>query len=148
MSTDSGRGRIVVGIDGSPQAARALAWAYDEARLRGCALQVIYSFPALVSYAGTTAHEYYPQVEHEAEEVFSRALAALPEDDVPVERTLLSGNPAGHLVEASRGATLLVIGSRGFGGFRGMLLGSVSMHCVHHAYCPVAVIRTEDDAAG
>ncbi len=146
--TNAERGRIVVGIDGSPQAARALAWAYEEARLRGCALQVLYSFPALVSYAGSTAHEYYPQVEREAEEVVNRALEALPDDGVPVERTLAAGNPAGHLVDASRGATLLVVGSRGYGGFRGMLLGSVSIHCVHHALCPVVVIRSSDDAAG
>lgn len=144
MTTTSQPGKIVVGVDGSPQAAKALAWALEEAGLRGLRLQVMYAFPALVSYAGTTAHEYYPQVEREAAEVFERALADLPEHPgVPVERTLVPGNPAGQLVEASRDADLLVVGSRGLGGFRGMMLGSVSIHCVHHAHCPVVVVRDD-----
>ena len=147
MDTDSDRDKIVVGIDGSPGAARALAWALQEARLRGCALQVVYSFPALVSYAGTTAHEFYPQVAKEAEQVFEQALADLPGlAEVPLERTLVSGSPAGHLVDASRGAALLVVGSRGLGGFRDMLLGSVSTHCMHHAHCPVVVVRHVEDS--
>jgi nucleotide-binding universal stress UspA family protein len=143
MSTGAQPDKIVVGIDGSPAAARALDWALDEARLRGCALQVMYAFPALVSFAGTTAHEYYPQVEKEAREVFDRALATLPADPgVPVERTLVAGSPAGQLIEASHGAALLVVGSRGIGGFRGMLIGSVSTQCVHHAHCPVVVVKS------
>jgi nucleotide-binding universal stress UspA family protein len=147
MSTAAAPGRIVVGVDGSHHADKALAWALAEARLRGCTLEVLYAFPALVTYAGTTAHEYYPAVEREAEQIFERALAAMPEhSDVVVERKLVPGNPAGHLVEASRGATLLVVGSRGLGGFRGMLIGSVSIHCVHHAFCPVVVIRQDDPA--
>ena len=145
MSTAAAPGRIIVGVDGSHHADEALAWALDEARLRGCTLQVLYAFPALVSYAGTTAHEYYPAVEKEAQQIFDRALAAMPEhSDVVVERTLVPGNPAGQLVEASRDATLLVVGSRGIGGFRGMLIGSVSTHCVHHAHCPVVVIRQNE----
>jgi len=136
------QGKIVVGVDGSPHSARALAWALAEARLRRYTLRVVYAFPALVSYLGTTAHEYYPQVERDAAEVFERALADMPEhSDVEVERALVAGNPAGELVEESRRASLLVVGSRGLGGFRGMLLGSVSMHCVNHAHCPVVVVR-------
>jgi nucleotide-binding universal stress UspA family protein len=145
MSTNSGQGRVVVGIDGSPQAAAALSWAIDEARLRGQGVQIVYVFPALVSYLGTTAHEYYPQVEKEAKDVLEQAIASAPPmDDLDVERTLAPGNPAEKLVELSRGASLLVLGSRGLGSFRGMLLGSVSWHCVHQAHCPVTVVRDRD----
>jgi nucleotide-binding universal stress UspA family protein len=145
MSTDSGKGRIVVGIDGSPRSQAALSWAADEARLRGLGLRIIHAFPALVSFFGTTAHEYYPQVEAEARSMFEKALASAPAmDDLDVERTLVPGNPAEILVEASHGASLLVVGSRGRGAFRGMLIGSVSIHCVNQAHCPVLVVRDKD----
>lgn len=145
MSTAPDGSRIVVGIDGSPQAQAALSWAIDEARLRGLGLRIVHAFPALRSFFGTTAHEYYPQVEKEARGMFEEALAAAPPmDDLDVERTLEPGNPAEILVEASRGATLLVVGRRGRGYFRGMLMGSVSMHCVQQAHSPVVVVRDED----
>ncbi|HVB42448.1 MAG TPA: universal stress protein [Streptosporangiaceae bacterium] len=145
MSAARAQGKIVVGVDGSKHAARALSWALEEARLRGLVLNVVYVFPALVSHAGPTAHEYYPQVEKEAEGVMERVLAAMPDhSDVDVERTLVPGNPSAQLVEASREAKLLVVGSRGLGEFRGMLLGSVSIHCVQQAHCPVVVVREED----
>jgi nucleotide-binding universal stress UspA family protein len=142
MSTPSGQGRIVVGIDGSPESARALSWGIDEGRLRGLGLRIVYAFPALVSILGDTAHDYYPQVEREAAAMFEKALAAAPTmDDLDVEHRMLPGNPAQVLVDESRGATLLVVGYRGRGGFVGMLLGSVSIHCVQHAHCPVVVVR-------
>ncbi len=142
MNTASGHGKIVVGIDGSGHSGKALAWAADEGKLRGLRLQLIYAFPALLSLVGSTAHEYYPQVEQEAQMVLDRALADLADHEgVEVERTLVPGNPAKVLVDASRGASMLVIGSRGLGEFRGMLLGSVSIHCVQQAHCPVVVIR-------
>jgi nucleotide-binding universal stress UspA family protein len=145
MSTASGQGEIVVGVDGSPGGAAALSWALDEARLHGYAVHVIYAFPALVSYFGTTAHEYFPQVEKEAAAAFERATADVPNTDgVEIRRSMVPGNPSEKLVEASSGARLLVVGSRGVGAFRGMLLGSVSTHCVHHAHCPVVVIRHQD----
>jgi nucleotide-binding universal stress UspA family protein len=145
MSTTSGQGRILVGIDGSPQASAGLIWAIEEARLRGLGLRIIYAFPALVSFFGTTAHEYYSHVEKEAKSTFDQAMAAAPPmDDLNVERVVEPGNPAEVLVEASRGASLLVVGSHGRDGFRGMLLGSVPSHCVHHAHCPVVVVRAQD----
>jgi nucleotide-binding universal stress UspA family protein len=146
MSTTSGQEQIVVGIDGSPEATAALSWAINEARLRGVGLRVIHAFPALISLVGTTAHEYWPQVAKEQEAMFDQVMAAAPAmDGLDVERSLVHGNPAEVLVDASRGANLLVIGYRGRGGFRGMLLGSVSMHCVHQAHCPVVVVRQEHD---
>ncbi len=141
----SAHGKIVVGVDGSGYSGNALAWAVDEGRLRGLRLQVIYAFPALLSLAGSTAHEYYPQVEQEAQHVLDQALADLPEHEgVELERMLVPGRPAKVLIDASRGANMLVLGSRGLGEFRGMLLGSVSNHCVHHAHCPVVVVRSSD----
>ena len=70
--------------------------------------------------------------------------SAPPMDDLDVERTLAPGNPSEKLVEESHGASLLVLCSRGLGSFRGMLLGSVSWHCVHQAHCPVVVVRDRD----
>jgi nucleotide-binding universal stress UspA family protein len=137
--------KIVVGVDGSGHSAIALRWAIDEARLRDARLRVIYVFPALVSLAGSTASEYYPQVEKEAEQVLDQALADFPADaQSRLERVLVPGNPAKVLIEASTDTALLVVGSRGRGGFRGMLLGSVSHHCVQHARCPVVVVGSGD----
>lgn len=99
-------------------------------------------FPTMISIVGTQAHEYYPQVEKEAKATFEHALASGPVmDDLDVERTLVPGNPSEQLVNASRGATMLVVGAHGRGRFVGMLLGSVSMHCVSQAHCPVVVVR-------
>jgi nucleotide-binding universal stress UspA family protein len=75
--------------------------------------------------------------------VLSEALAGMCEryPDVEVEQRLIQGHAAGNLVDASRKAQLLVVGSRGRGGFKGLLLGSVSQAALHHAHCPVAVVR-------
>jgi nucleotide-binding universal stress UspA family protein len=146
MSTDSGKGRVVVGIDGSPHSQIALTWAIEEARLRGLGLQIIHAFPALVTYWGTTSSEYYPKEEAGARAMFEESLlAAPPMDDLEVEHTLTPGNPSEVLIEASRGASVLVVGSHGRGGFRGMLMGSVSMHVVNQAHCPVLVVRGEHE---
>jgi len=145
MSTTSLKEPIVVGIDGSDHAATALNWAVDEARLRRRPLRIVHAFPAMVSIVGTQAHEHYPKVETEARASFEKALAdAPPMDGLDVERDLVAGNPAEQLVAASEGANLLVVGSRGLGTFRGMLLGSVSMHCVTQSHCPVVVVRHDD----
>lgn len=102
-------------------------------------------FPALVSMVGTTAHDHFRDVEAEARHGFEAALDKGPSlDGLEVERVLIPGSPAEQLVAASDEASLLVVGSRGIGSFRGMLLGSVSMHCVQQAHCPVVVVRHED----
>jgi nucleotide-binding universal stress UspA family protein len=145
MNTAAQQEKIVVGVDGSGHSAIALRWAIDEARIRDARLRVIYAFPALVSLAGSTAAEYYPQVEKEAEQVLDEALADLPADaQARLERVLVPGNPAKVLIEASNDGAMLVIGSRGRGGFRGMLLGSVSHHCVQHSRCPVVVVSSSE----
>jgi nucleotide-binding universal stress UspA family protein len=136
---------VVVGVDGSPEASTALEIAVEEARLRQARLHVTYAYPALgAPLTGTTGHDYYEQTEHEAHDVLQRAAAAAPPTDgLAVEWLGVPGNPAQVLIEASRGASLLVVGSRGRGGFLGLMMGSVSTQCVHHSHCPVLVVRRE-----
>ncbi|MGO9560268.1 MAG: universal stress protein [Acidimicrobiales bacterium] len=145
MTDTQQRPRIVVGVDGSPQAATALEFAIDEARLRGAELHVTYAYPAMASpITGGTAHDYYAQVEARAKEVLEAAAAAAPSTEgIEVEWLAVPGNPAEILIEASRVSTLLVVGSRGLGGFMGLVMGSVSSQCVHHSHCPVLVVREE-----
>ncbi|MGD0944860.1 MAG: universal stress protein [Acidimicrobiales bacterium] len=136
---------IVVGVDGSPASAGALEVAVEEARLRRARLHVIYAYPAMASpLTGSTGHDYYEQTEHEAREVLQHVAAAgPPTEGLDVEWLGVPGNPAEVLIEASRGASLLVVGSRGRGGFLGLLMGSVSSQCAHHAHCPVLIVREE-----
>ncbi|MGD0982810.1 MAG: universal stress protein [Acidimicrobiales bacterium] len=136
---------IVVGVDGSPQAASALAVAIEEARLRRAVLHVTYAYPAMgAPLTGSTAKEYYGETEHDARGVLERAAAVAPSTEgLEIEWLAVPGNPSEVLIEASRGASLLVVGSRGLGGFMGLLMGSVSNQCVHHAHCPVLVVRRE-----
>ncbi len=68
---------------------------------------------------------------------------APPTDDLTVEWRCVPGNPAEILIEESRLARILVVGSRGLGGFMGLVMGSVSSQCVHHSHCPVLVVREE-----
>jgi len=135
--------RIVVGVDGSVPSKAALAWAVKQARLTGAAVEAViawefpvtYGYPAPVpsgiDYAGIAA------------EVVADAIAEVsgPGEPVTIRSTVAAGNPARVLLDASAGAELLVVGSRGHGGFTEALLGSVGQHCVHHATCPVVVIR-------
>lgn len=146
MTNASEQGSIVVGVDGSPGAGGALAWAVDEARLRGAPLWILHAFPAMRSLTGSTAHEYYPQVEKEAEDELERILAAAPDvsDIAAVTRAVRAGNPAEILIEESRSAALVVVGSRGLGGFAGLVLGSVSAQVSQHAHCPVVVVRHDE----
>jgi nucleotide-binding universal stress UspA family protein len=145
MDISSREAPIIAGTDGSSPASGAVEWAVEEARLRNRKLRIIHVFPALVSMVGTTAHDHFADAEAEARREFEAALEKGPPlDGLDAERVLIPGNPAEQLVAASRQASLLVVGSRGIGSFRGMLLGSVSMHCVHHAHCPVVVVRRPD----
>jgi nucleotide-binding universal stress UspA family protein len=145
VSNDSGNGRIVVGFDGSPHSEAALAWAVDEARLRGRGLHVIHAFAAVQSIMGHSDPEYFARSQNEAKTELEQSLAKGPAlDGLDVEKSVEQGNPSAVLVEASRGANLLVVGHRGRGSFPGIVLGSVAWHCVHQAHCPVVVIRGEN----
>lgn len=141
-------GTIVVGIDGSKGAQRALEWALSEARLRGADLRVVHAHrvPELPTYVQGRAGGYVgappEQVQAVAKRVIEEALRAAGDTGgVPVERVpVVGGEAATSLIDASKGADLLVVGSRGLGGFTGLLLGSVSQQCVTHAHCPVVVV--------
>jgi len=146
MTTAENGPFIVAGVDGSEEGTLALRWALRQAALTGARLHVVsawqvpfgYGFPE--AYIGT-------DVEDGFRAHLRQILHDVPAGDVPVSSSVVNGVPAAVLVEASRGAELLVVGSRGHGAFAGLLLGSVSTHCVSHAHCPVTVVRaprTED----
>jgi nucleotide-binding universal stress UspA family protein len=143
--TDAPKPRIVVGVDGSPLADSALEFAIEEARLRGASLQVTYAYPALGSaLTGSTGRDYYEQVENDARELLQGLVAKAPSTEgVEVEWVAVPGNPSEVLIEASKEAVLLVVGSRGVGGFMGLVMGSVSTQCVHYSHCPVLVVRED-----
>jgi nucleotide-binding universal stress UspA family protein len=139
-------GRVVVGVDGSHGAAEALGFAFEQASFRGIGLTVVhaYRWPA-----GTDPGDMLPIVfDHDdlrddQQRALAESLASWREKypDVDVRLDTASGRAAGVLVDASTGATLLVVGARGHGGFVGLLLGSVSQTVIQHAACPVAVVH-------
>ncbi|MHB8379883.1 MAG: universal stress protein [Acidimicrobiales bacterium] len=135
--------RVVVGVDGSPLAANALEFAIEEAQLRRATLHVTYAYTVMASrVTGSTGKDYYEQVEGEAKVLLEEIMAAAPSTEgLDVEWLGVPGNPSEVLIDASRGATLLVVGSRGQGGFLGLLMGSVSTQCVQYSHCPVLVVR-------
>lgn len=149
--------RIVVGVDGSEHAARALDWAIEEVRRRTAAgdddvtIEAVHSYHAVVYTPGMEFGYGVPppreKLEAEAMDRLLEALADVPKD-VPIDPIVVPDSPSHALLEAGRGADLVVVGSRGHGGFRGLLLGSTSVQVVTHAQCPVVVVpppgRSED----
>ncbi|HVX21734.1 MAG TPA: universal stress protein [Acidimicrobiales bacterium] len=141
--------RIVVGVDGSEPSKAALAWAVAEGRLRNATVEAVcsYSMPSAWLGMGDAMGVVVPTAITEtdiagfADEAVTAALDGIDHDGVEVVTTTVSGHPADCLVEASKDADLLVVGSRGHGDFGSILLGSTGMHCVHHAACPVVVVR-------
>jgi len=135
--------RIVVGVDGSPASEAALAFAFDAADLRRVPLAAVHAWWDLVVDPTMGPLVDWDAVDADEHEVLAERLAGWAESypDVPVRRLVVRDRPARALVEESGRAQLVVVGSRGRGGLRGMLLGSVSQALLHHAHCPVAVVR-------
>jgi nucleotide-binding universal stress UspA family protein len=135
---------IVVGVDGSDQSSAALTWAAEEARLRGGTLKVVHAWnvPTVeyASYIPTAFADLGNAASIELDAQIAEVLG--PDPDVPLEREVREGPPAQAILDAAKDASLLVVGSRGRGGFAGLLLGSVSTQVTHHAHCPVTVVRT------
>jgi nucleotide-binding universal stress UspA family protein len=136
--------RIVVGIDGSAPADEALRWAADEALRWNGVLEVVHAW--LPPYPLNPQDLFKDEDPYEA--TARRALAesvarlkAERTDNLEIREVLVFDHPAKALIDASRGADVLVVGSRGRGGFKGLLLGSVSLQCVHHAACAVVVVH-------
>jgi nucleotide-binding universal stress UspA family protein len=139
-------GRIVVGVDGSPSSVSALRWAGRQAGLTGAVLELVTAWEWPTTYGAPVAFaaDYDPAAG--GRQVLDVAEKTLREEHSAIEITtaVVEGHPAPVLVAASRGAELLVVGCRGHGEFIGMVLGSVSEHCVTNAHCPVLVFRGED----
>ena len=151
----------MVGVDGSDLSNEATGYAFEQASGRGLGLTVLHAWSANVYTSGvalTALSEPWRELAAEQERITSEAIAqwaaTFPNVDVLIRVT--QGRPADVLVDASAGAELVVVGSRGRGGFRGLLLGSVSRGVLHQAHCPVAVLRRfppddsdeSDDSAG
>jgi nucleotide-binding universal stress UspA family protein len=141
-------GRVVVGVDGSDHSAQAVEFAFDEAARCGCGLTAIYAWeiPSFQAYGWLSApppENVVPMYEREARRTLAEAMAGWPEKypDVDVRRVTAHAAPLPALVAASAGAEVVVVGSRGAGGFRTLLLGSVGHGLLHHAHCPVAVVH-------
>jgi nucleotide-binding universal stress UspA family protein len=145
---------IVVGVDHSAGANAALVFAEEEARLRGSALRAVHAWQ--YGYIGYTGFEGgMPAVggdimEHQAAAEAALATSvreAVPTSDVEIEQRVIQGASAAVLVEESRDAELLVVGSRGHGGFAQLLLGSVSQQCANHSECPVVIVHAKRETS-
>jgi nucleotide-binding universal stress UspA family protein len=138
-----GAHRIVVGIDGSSTSIAALEWAAKQAELTGATLEVLMTWDWPLSFGWSlpipSGYNPGPDSAKALDEVLEVVKKRHP--GVAITPTVVEGHPAPLLVKASEGADLLVVGSRGHGEFVGMLLGSVSEHCVTNAHCPVLVLR-------
>jgi nucleotide-binding universal stress UspA family protein len=140
--------RIVVGVDGSPSSEQALRWAADQSRLTGQALHAVIAWHAPVPYDSPVTSEF--DWSRDAAGVLSKTVENFLGEHaaLSVVQDVQPGHPAQVLIDASRDAGLLVVGSRGHGGFGGLLLGSVSQHVVAHAACPVVVAHDHRSGTG
>lgn len=141
---------VVVGVDGSEPSARAVEFALDEAAARDVPLVAVYAWsaPPAANLSATTRWQADPgEAADAATRMLCEALAGCQEryPDVTIgRRAVYSANPVQPLIDASREACLVVVGSRGRGGLAGMMLGSVSRALVHHAGCPVAIVHHQE----
>jgi nucleotide-binding universal stress UspA family protein len=138
-------GTIVAGVDGSEHAEAALRFAAEEASLRSALLLVIsaWEIPLTLSPMGAYPAESFDGFRDSAESVIRAAVARVKElqPHVPCQGKAVSGHPAEVILREAEDADMIVVGSRGHGGFASLLLGSVTQHLVHHARCPVVVVR-------
>jgi nucleotide-binding universal stress UspA family protein len=139
--------QILVGIDGSDRSRDALVWARNQALAVGGTLRVLYAWsPPMVANLSVPPLVDYSPLREQAE-AFPTAFVDKVLGDEPgvaITTTVVVGDAAAALVDASRHADLLVIGSRGLGGLKSVLLGSVSHHCAAHAHCPTVIVRKAD----
>ena len=135
--------RIVVGVDGSGSSKAALRWAIRQAKLTGSSVDAVTAWRYPAAYGLTPGSGGTVDFEANAKNALIEALAEVSglEPDVPVRPLVTCGIAAEVLLHEAKGADLLVVGSRGHGGFASAVLGSVSMYCVLHAHCPVLVLR-------
>jgi nucleotide-binding universal stress UspA family protein len=146
--TQGPRHRIVVGVDGSAGSVTALRWAIEQAGIAGASIEAVIAWEEPVMYS-TMSLGYAPvafdgeDVEKTMTKVLNDSLAEVSAEggqSVVVIPRVMRGHPTQTLLDAAADADLLVVGSRGHSTFAGLLLGSVSQHCVQHAPCPVVVV--------
>jgi nucleotide-binding universal stress UspA family protein len=141
----------VVGVDGSDGSRRALAWAAEEARLRKWVVVAIHSYtipPLLMAPDALTGAPPAPitdtglieRLEEASEKLLAEEIEQVDSDDLTIEGRVASGPAADALIQAAKEADLIVVGTRGLGGFKELLLGSVSHQVAHYAPCPVVVV--------
>jgi nucleotide-binding universal stress UspA family protein len=142
--------RIVVGVDGSPSSKAALRWAIRQAKLTGASVDAVTAWHIPAGYGIAPGPVDVFDFSSNAKGVLAEALAEVSTlaPEVTVRPQVTEGHAAEVLLRASHGADLLVVGSRGHGGFASALLGSVSQYCVVHAHCPVLVMRDGHQRTG
>jgi nucleotide-binding universal stress UspA family protein len=153
MAAKSGD-RIVVGVDGSDPSVDALRWAATQARLTNARVEAVIAWQIPASFGMETLGGFSPSYEGlppfdfagTAKLTLDTAIKdAIGEPtDLQVDPLVIEGHPAAVLIAHSVGAQLVVVGSRGHGGFEGLVFGSVSEHVAGHAHCPVTVVRNID----
>ncbi|TFV71019.1 universal stress protein [Blastococcus sp. CT_GayMR19] len=145
------RSPVVIGVDGSPGARAALEWAWAAAARRGAPLRAMSAFPVddywadAVLLDASRVDALRSATAARLTALVAEVRAAAGDPEVQVHVTVVAGAPAEHLVQLSEGAGLLVVGSRGRGGVRSTLLGSVALHCATSAACPVVVVHPSLD---
>jgi nucleotide-binding universal stress UspA family protein len=143
----SGTPRIVAGVDGSPASITALRWAIHQAELTGGTVDAVmaWEFPIAGGSYGWAPTVPFDDTDYSelAAKTLSAAVAEVgPPPGLALNQIVIEGNAAQVLLEAAKDADLIVVGNRGHGAFAEALLGSVSVRCLHHATCPVVVVRT------
>jgi len=142
---DNDPSRIVVGIDGSESSKRALAWAANEATIRGVPLEVVitWELPTTYGWAAPLPEDldFEADSRRVAEDAVKEVIGPDAESRLDLTISIVEGHPAAVLLREGETAALVVVGSRGYGSFAGMLLGSVGQHLTAHAKCPVVIVR-------
>ena len=138
--------KIIVGVDASEHASRAMRWAVEEARLRGADLEIVHAVhqPDIAAMPAVLPMPTHEQLEQAGNQLVDELLAEVDTSDLTVTRDVRSGGAAGVICNRAADADLVVVGARGLGGFRGLLLGSVTQQVVAHSPKPVVVVVPED----
>ncbi len=152
MKQSKPAGKIVVGVDGSDSSKAALGWAVHQAELTGDRIEAViaWSYPTMMGGFGAGPVSAMPlNFDEIAAKTLADSIASAvdPASAVLISTTVVQGHPAHVLLNAADGADLLVVGSRGHGGFASALLGSVSQHCAQHAPCPLLIVRDHVSSA-
>lgn len=140
-------GPVVVGVDASDASRHALRWASRYAKLTGARLEVVHAWHAAEEYVWLPQLPPPTDVTEVAKNAVEQLVAESVDPDVETVVSVVEGHATRVLADAAKGAALLVVGSRGRGGFDGLTLGSVSAQCAVHARCSVVVVRPEESAS-